>query len=140
VVAATPERPLATRDARAVVPDRITMADAVFNLQHALLLVRALEDERYDDLKEAFRDRWHQPSRAALVPALHEALALDDPSILGVCLSGSGPTIVAIARPGDEVEAARILDDLYRGLQVPVTIRTLGAHQPHAAAVAPISL
>lgn len=137
-VAATPQIALATRDARAVLPGHVTLGDAVFNLQHALLLVRALEDERDDDLKEAFRDRWHQPPRAALVPGLREALSIDDSSILGVCLSGSGPTIVAIARPGHEHEAARVFDDLYRRLQLPATIRILAAHQPHAAAVATI--
>lgn len=137
-VAATPQVALATRDARAVLPGHVTLGDAVFNLQHALLLVRALEDERDDDLKEAFRDRWHQPPRAALVPGLREALSIDDSSILGVCLSGSGPTIVAIARPGHEHEAARVFDDLYRRLRLPATIRILAAHQPHAAAVATI--
>lgn len=140
VVAATPRIALATRDARAVLPDRIALEDAVFNLQHALLLVRALEDARDDDLKEAFRDRWHQPPRTPLVPALREALALDHPSILGVCLSGSGPTIVAIPRSGSEAEAVRVLEGLYRGLQIPATIRTLAVHQPHAVAAAPVSL
>ena len=135
-VAATPDIALATREARAVLPERVALADAVFNLQHALLLVRALEDERDDDLREAFRDRWHQPPRAALVPGLKEALAIDHSSILGVCLSGSGPTVVAIARPGHEQEAARVLEELYRKLRLPVTIRNLAAHQPHASAVA----
>ena len=135
-VAATPQIALATREARAVLPDKVTLADAVFNLQHALLLVRALEDGRDEDLREAFRDRWHQPPRAALVPGLKEALSIDHPSILGVCLSGSGPTVVAIARPGHEQEAASILDELYRTLRVPVTIRILAAHQPDAVTVA----
>ena len=65
-----------------------------------------------------------------------EALAIDDPSVLGVVLSGSGPTIVAIARPGHEQEAVRVFEDLYRRLSLPAKIRVLSAHQPHAAAVA----
>ena len=134
-VAATPQIALGTREARAVLPRHVTLADAVFNLQHALLLVRALEDERYDDLKEAFRDRWHQPPRAALVPGLREALRIDHPSILGVCLSGSGPTIVAVARPGHEREATLIFEDLYRSISLQATIRVLAAHQRHVAAV-----
>ena len=43
------------------------------NLQRALLLVRALETGDYDDIREALKDRWHQPARSALVPALAEA-------------------------------------------------------------------
>jgi homoserine kinase len=135
-VAATPQITLATREARAVLPRDVPLVDAVFNLQHALLLVRALEDERYEDLKEAFSDRWHQLPRSALVPGLREALAIDDPSILGVCLSGSGPTVVAIPRPGHEGDATRVFDDIYGRIAMPVTIRVLSAHQPHAAAVA----
>ena len=137
-VAATPQVALGTREARAVLPDTVTLGDAVFNLQHALLLLRALDDERDDDLKEAFADRWHQPSRAALVPGLKDALALEHSSILGVCLSGSGPTILAIARPGQEEQAAAMLTDLYRRIALPVTIRHLAAHQPHATTVATI--
>ena len=38
--------------------------------------------------------------------SLREALAIDHPAVLGVCLSGSGPSIVALAVPGREQEAA----------------------------------
>lgn len=129
-VIATPDAELDTRHARAVLPGSVALNDAVFNLQRALLLVRAVEGGRYEDLREALRDRWHQPARAALVPGLNEALALDHPSVLGVCLSGAGPSIVAIAAPGRAGEAAVLLGDLYRRLEVPHKIRTLAAHQP----------
>jgi homoserine kinase len=133
-VVATPDLALATKEARAVLPAAVPLADAVFNLQRALLLVRAVENERYLDLKEALRDRWHQPTRSRLVPGLREALALDDPAVLGVCLSGSGPSIAALAVPGREQEAAAALSGIYRRLSLPVTIRVLAAHQPIAVA------
>jgi homoserine kinase len=139
-VVATPEIGLATKKARAVLPPTVTLDDAVFNLQRALLLVRAVENERYEDLKEALRDRWHQPGRAPLVPGLREALELDHPAVLGVCLSGSGPSIVAFARPGAERDAAAALADVYRRIQLPATIRILAAHQPIGAALAPSTL
>jgi len=128
-VVATPEVQLDTAHARQVLPQHIALGDAVFNLQRALLLVRALDAGRHDDLREAMRDRWHQPARAPLVPGLAEAMALDDPAVLGVCLSGAGPSIVALATDGAP-KAAMLLDDLYRRLGVPCTIRTLSAHQP----------
>ena len=139
-VVATPDVALATKDARAVVPSSVPLADAVFNLQRALLLVRAVENERYEDLKEAFRDRWHQPPRAALVPGLREALAIDHPAILGVCLSGSGPSIAAVAAPGRETEAGGILGDVYRRLELPHTIRILDAHQPIGTGLPPLAV
>jgi homoserine kinase len=127
-VVATPELPLATKTARAVLPASVPLVDAVANLQRAVLLVRAIESGRYDDLREALEDRWHQPARSALVPGLPEALALDDPSILGVCLSGAGPSVVALAAPGRSEQAAARLGDVYRRLGVRHTIRNLAAH------------
>ena len=136
-VIATPDVGLATKEARAALPANVSLSDAVFNLQRALLLVRAVENERYQDLREAFRDRWHQPARAALVPGLRDALAIDHPAVLGVCLSGSGPSIAALAVPGREPEAAALLSDVYRRISVPATIRVLAAHQPIGAGAAP---
>ena len=105
------------------------LRDAVFNVQRALLLLRTLESGRYEDLREALRDRLHQPARAPLVPGLTEALALDDPAVLGVCLSGSGPSIVAFVTDGAAAASER-LRDIYRRLGVACTIRTLAVHQP----------
>ena len=129
MIVATPERTLATTAARAVLPETIPLRDAVANLQRALLLVRAIETSRHDDLREALKDRWHQPAREPLVPGLKEALALEDRSILGACLSGAGPSVVAFARPGYADQAAAALGGVYRRLGVPHTIRTLAAHQ-----------
>lgn len=139
-VIATPDMSLATKEARAVLPEAVPLDDAVFNVQRALLLVRALDDERYEDLREAFRDRLHQDARSSLVPGLREALALDHPAILGVCLSGAGPSVAAVATPGREQEAAQILGDVYRRLQLTHTIRIVSVHQPAGAAVLPITI
>jgi len=128
-VVATPDGGLDTRQARRVLPATVPLRDAVFNLQRALLLLRAIENGTYGDVREAMRDRWHQPIRASLVPGLDAALALDDPEILGVCLSGSGPSVVALVN-GDAAVAERRLGDIYRGLGVAHTIRTLAAQPP----------
>jgi homoserine kinase len=132
LVVATPQAELETAAARRILPPEISLRDAVFNLQRALLLVRALETGQYDDLKEALGDRWHQPTRQTFVPGLAEALALDHPSVLGVCLSGSGPSIAVLAT-GRHAEAAAQLGDIYKRLGVPCTIRTLSAQQPFAS-------
>jgi homoserine kinase len=129
-VVATPEVRLETRQARAVLAPTVSLHDAVANLQRALLLLRALETGAYGDLHEALKDRWHQPARGPLVPVLTEALALEHPAVLGVCLSGAGPSIVALAAPGRAEEAAAALSDVYRRLDVRHAIRTLAAHQP----------
>jgi homoserine kinase len=127
LVVATPAVPLQTSHARRVLPANLSMRDAVFNLQRALLLIHALDSGQYEDLRSAMRDRWHQPARAPLVPGLSEALAIDDPAVLGICLSGAGPSIVALATDG-AARAATLLRELYDRLDVTCTIRTLSAH------------
>lgn len=128
-VAATPGVALATIDARRALPDAYSRADAVFNLQRALLFVRAVQDGEPGLIREALRDRWHQPYRAPLVPGLEEALALQHPTLLGICLSGSGPTVLALCR-GGTAGVATLLSEIYRRRDLPVEIRTLAAHQP----------
>ena len=131
LIVATPHVEVETEHARTVLPGTYARRDAVFNLQRALLLVRALETGRYEDLREALRDRWHQGFRAPLVPGLAEVLRLEHPALLGACLSGSGPSIVAFTVDG-EAQIAGLLEDLYRRLDVPCTVRRLEAHQPES--------
>jgi homoserine kinase len=133
LVVATPLMGLHTSDARRALPSEVPMKDAIFNLQRGLLLVHALRSGRYDDLREAIKDRWHQPARAALVPGLAEAIAFDDPAVLGVCLSGAGPSIVAFTTDG-AARVTSLFDDMYQRLGLPCTIRTLSAHQPFDSA------
>jgi homoserine kinase len=128
-VIGTPEVELETAFARTVLPQHVSLRDAVFNLQRALLLVRVLETGEYEHLGEALRDRWHQPARQAFVPGLADALALDHPSVLGAYLSGAGPSIALLATDRHR-EAAGLLAAIYEHARVPCTIRTLSAHQP----------
>ena len=64
------------------------------------------------------------------MPALSECLAIDHPAVLGVCLSGAGPSVLALAAPDRSEEAAAALGDVYRRLGVPHTIRNLAALNP----------
>ena len=62
------------------------------------LLLQLLQSEDFSLLKQALSDRLHQPFRQKLVPGLAQALELEHEDLLGVCLSGSGPSIVALAQ------------------------------------------
>ena len=128
VVAATPFTGLATAKARAALAPTIARKDAVFNLQHVLAFVHALQNRDYDRLKETVADRWHQPARAELVPHLAAVLGIDDPDVLGAFLSGAGPTVAVLARQNfSRVE--RLLQSTCESVGVPVTVRTLRVHQ-----------
>nr|MCU0256521.1 homoserine kinase [Vicinamibacterales bacterium] len=96
LVVATPSIELATSAARSVVPAQVSLRDAVANLQLTSLLVQAVHAVDAAAMREALRDALHQPHRAALVPGLALALAFESPSLVGVFLSGAGPSIAAI--------------------------------------------
>ena len=103
-----PETEGSTKEARAVLPDPVSRADAVFNLQRVGLLLGALSAGRLDLLPAALDDRLHQPQRWRLFPWLPAAVAAArDAGALGCVLSGAGPSLLApVAGPGDDVAAA----------------------------------
>jgi len=131
LVVATPSMKLATAKARAALPESMPRRDAIYNMQRVLSLVHALECREYDRLREAVRDRWHQPARSALVPVLREVLALQDPDVFGSFLSGAGPSVALMAcRHFDRLE--QVLSSIYERAGVPVVVRTLSVHRAAA--------
>ena len=132
LVVATPAVGLATATARAALPDTLTRRDAIYNLQRVLSLVHALQHGEFDRLREAVKDRWHQPARASLVPLLTDALAIEDPDVLGAFLSGAGPSIAFLARH-DHARVERLVSSMYARAGVEATVRTLGVHDTEFA-------
>jgi homoserine kinase len=132
VIVATPSVGLSTKKARAALSDSISRKDAIFNMQRVLSLVHALQARDYGRLREAVKDRWHQPARAALVPQLNAVLALDDPEILGTFLSGAGPSVAVLARR-DFPRLEQLLRSTYERAGATATVRTLGVHQSPVA-------
>ena len=94
---AVPSTSLATRTARALLPQNYGKSDAIFNVQRTSLLVAAFALKRMDLLRIAMQDRMHQPYRAEACPLLELLLPIaDEPEIAGVALSGAGPSVLLI--------------------------------------------
>src|ERR1041384_947964 len=124
VVVVSPHSQLPTHVARAALPRTVSRVDAVYNLQRAALFAAAIAQQRYDILWEAMHDRLHQPQRESLVPGLASALALPRmPGLLGIALSGAGPSIVALVENDEEEIGQRIA----KCFKVAATVRTLDA-------------
>lgn len=107
---AVPENSLSTEAARRVLPDQYSRADAVFNIQNSMLLLAAFSQGRPDFLASALDDRIHQPYRAAhcpLLPALQEFKG--ENGILGVALSGAGPSVLVFLDPRVSASKMRAL-------------------------------
>lgn len=100
-----PNDPVATSKARAVLPESYSRADAVANIQAASLLGLAFAQGRGDLLRPAMQDRIHQPYRAEICPLLPLLLPLAGKhGILGVALSGAGPSVLLVLS-GEEAVA-----------------------------------
>jgi homoserine kinase len=97
-----PDFILPTVQARAVLPDSYSRADAIFNVQRSALLIAALATGTTSAFPAALQDRFHQPYRAPLVPGLEEILRLRAPGLLGSTLSGAGPSILVFYERGYE--------------------------------------
>jgi len=112
LVLVIPAYALPTEKARSVLPAQYSRADVIHNLQRATVLAAQLFSGKVDFHPGFFDDRLHQPYRAPLMPGLSEVLALKHPNLLGVCLSGAGPSILAFTRSaaaGVGEEICRIL-------------------------------
>ena len=94
---ALPSASLATEKARALLPPTYSRADAVATIQNTALLVSAFAQNRGDLLRTAMQDRIHQPYRMEACPLLPRLLTLSGtPGILGIALSGAGPSVLLI--------------------------------------------
>lgn len=102
---ALPPQSLATSEARALLPEAYSRADAVSNIGNAALLVAAFAKNRPDLLRAGTRDRIHQPYRSPVCPLLPRLLplvAMDE--VYSVTLSGAGPSVLLICDPQAAVE------------------------------------
>jgi homoserine kinase len=129
LIVVTPHVKLETKKSRAVLPASVPRADAVFNLQRSALFVAALEDRRYDLLWDAMQDRLHQQARQTLIPGLAEALALPRmPGLLGIALSGAGPSAIALAT-GRYDEIGKAIARCFEKHDMAPTVRQLESAQ-----------
>ena len=85
-------------------------------MQRIALLTTALGESPPDAdmIYEGMQDKVHQPYRKTLIPGLTEILQSmtpkSHPGLMGICLSGAGPTILALATYNIEGIAGVILE------------------------------
>lgn len=109
-LALVPDFDLPTTLARSVLPAQLPRADAVYNIAHGAMVLKALElgDEKL--LRNAMQDRLHQGYRKSMIPDYDRIEGLVRTTGAAFCLSGAGPTLLCLTQnPGLEEKLAKKL-------------------------------
>ena len=130
-LALVPDFTLSTTVARDALPTEYHRADAVYNISHGALVLKALElgDEKL--LRNAMQDRIHQPYRKAMIPDYEKIENLVRTTGAAFCLSGAGPTLLCITRnPGLQEKLSKRLDTITTAKweMLPLHVEFQGAH------------
>ena len=130
-LALVPDFTLPTTIAREVLPTEYTRSDAVYNIAHGAMVLKALElgDEKL--LRNAMQDRIHQPYRKSMIPDYEKIEGLIRTTGAAFCLSGAGPTLLCITRdPGLEEKLAKKMPAITTAHweMLPLHLEFQGAH------------
>jgi homoserine kinase len=130
-LALIPDFDLPTHKARALLPEQVSRADAIYNISHGAMVLKALElgDEKL--LRNAMQDRLHQKYRKALIQDYEAIESLVRTTGAAFCLSGAGPTLLCITQDEKlEEKLAKKLDSITEAnwQMLPLRVEFQGAH------------
>ncbi len=133
-LALVPDFDLPTPLARSVLPTQLPRADAIYNIAHGAMVLKALElgDEKL--LRNAMQDRLHQNYRKKLIADYEKIEGLVRTTGAAFCLSGGGPTLLCITLDEHlEEKLARKLDAITTAnwQMIPLHVEFQGARVIH---------
>lgn len=98
ITIALPDFHLSTKQARAALPNKISMKDAVHNIGRASLVAEAFRTGDFELLGRVMTDKLHQPYRLKLIPRAVTAIrAAREAGAASVAISGAGPALIAFS-------------------------------------------
>lgn len=110
----------ATWLARGELPQLIPHADATFNVGTASGLAVGLMSNNRAAIAAGMHDRLHEPARSRLFPHLMPLMeAARRAGAVGACLSGAGPSILALVEPEHAGAIADVFDRAAERIAVP---------------------
>lgn len=123
-VIAIPATRQGTDEARAVLPDSLSRAEAVRGWQRSSLITAAFATGDIDALPGLLGDGWHEQYRAPLNPGLREAqVAAARAGALGAILSGSGSCVLTFTTAATQTAVGDALVGVYRRLGIACEVR-----------------
>jgi len=128
IVLVIPEFTLNTRKMRKVLPHKVALPEAIFNLSRSALLINALQNSDWGVLAEAMEDRLHQPYRAPFIPGIEDMFSqIKKTGLAGIALSGSGPSVVSLIKKGREETISKIMKDAFLNAGIACRVLVLEA-------------
>ena len=98
IISFVSDQKILTKESRKGLPDNISREDSVYNISRSALLINSISNNNFDDFKHAFQDKVHEQYRTPEIKGFKTiSNAAISAGALATYLSGSGPTISAIA-------------------------------------------
>jgi homoserine kinase len=122
-----PDYELDTAIARSVLPEKISIKDASFNVKKCAMLIDSVYRKDSEMMKKSLKDKIHQPYRADLIKGFKEISELieNKDDILGCVVSGAGPTILVISENNGFDKIKGDVVKIFKDLNVYCDIKTL---------------
>lgn len=127
-VVVSPDQELETKKARGILPKELPYFDAIKSVNSAAYVVAAILSGEYDRLRDAVCDFLHEPYRLPLIPGAKPAIEAGvKAGALTGWLSGSGSSVLCVARPRLAARVGRAMAAAFAAQKLPATIHQLQA-------------
>lgn len=123
-----PDYELATQISRSVLPEKVDMSQAVFNLKRSAMFIEALHTKDAELMKYALDDRLHQIYRSRLISGFDQMSneLKKIPNVLGSVISGAGPSVLTIYdKNGNFEEIKSVLSSVWQDVGVKTMIKSV---------------
>ena len=129
-----PDFELPTAISRSVLPEMVSLKDAVYNARRTAMMVDAIINKDEKLFRLAMQDKLHQPYRTKLVPGLDEIIKnlKHRENVLGVALSGAGPSIIVVTKDANTDEICSIVNNTWETYGVNVSTKTVSVENEGA--------
>jgi homoserine kinase len=137
LVFVTPAYGVETATARAALPEAMTRADAIAQAAHLGRLVLGLRRGSPELLNSCMEDRIAEPARMLLYPGFKDARAAAlDAGAHGACISGAGPTALALCHTARTQQVADAMVAAYARSRYAASVHVAGVDSQGARVVA----
>ncbi|MGV6845489.1 MAG: homoserine kinase [Lutibacter sp.] len=119
-----PQIEVKTKEARAILPSKIELKNAVKQSANLGGFVSGLYTNDYNLISRSLTDFIVEPYRSQLIPGFKEAQeAAIHAGALGCGISGSGPSIYALSKGNDTaIKVGQLFDQVYKTLQIEANV------------------